>query len=226
MITSLVVVISLFFLLASIPSAAPLPYPTGTGYSAPPRRSVLAKRQYIPGESVPYFPDEIPSCRACGPEWTSISSCAQAAPAFEDWKNMLFNPASFYNAIKCACTDTFSSAYPQCVDCFVQTNQCQEFLGVPSEQNSSSILDGLRNVCGFGSTLVGNVAKSQSEAGIAYTYTGVPSQGYSISTTTGVGGLDYGSAQGGSSGGANNFEFAKVRLSILALGVACALLFT
>ncbi|GAA5881591.1 hypothetical protein JCM16303_005502 [Sporobolomyces ruberrimus] len=135
---------------------------------------------------------------------------------------MIFNPASFYNAIKCGCADTFNSAYPQCVDCFVQTNQCQEFLGVPSEQNASSILDGIRNVCGFGSALIGNVAKSQSSAGISYTYTGVPSQGHSISTTTGVGGLDYGSAQGGTSAG--TVVIAKIGLSSLGFVVLSLLL--
>jgi len=29
----------------------------------------------------------------------------------------------FIDVIQCACTDTFQSAYPQCVDCFTQTNQ-------------------------------------------------------------------------------------------------------
>lgn len=94
----------------------------------------------------------------------------------------------------------------------VQTNQCQEFLGVPSEHNATNMyvllvtgmgyrglgttraferfllsirngsadfglddsfsLDGIRNVCGFASALIGNVANSQSSAGISYTYTG------------------------------------------------------
>ncbi|GAA6059947.1 hypothetical protein JCM10212_003087 [Sporobolomyces blumeae] len=179
-------------LLAHVSLAAP--FPTETASVA-----ALGTRQYVPSVSKPYFPPDIPSCLACEPGWEGISSCAQAAPAFQDWKNMIFNPASFYNAIKCGCTDTFNSAYPQCVDCFVQTNQCAEFLGVPFEQNASSILDGIRNVCGFGSALLGGVAASQSSAGISYTYSGVPSQGYSISTTTGVGGIDYGSAQGGGS---------------------------
>ncbi|BGP11057.1 hypothetical protein JCM10049v2_006956 [Rhodotorula toruloides] len=138
--------------LAFAATAAALPAPTGVAF--------LAKRQYKLG-NIPYFPQEIPSCVACEPEWTSISSCARAAAAFKDWKQMLFYPVSFVDAIKCACTDTFSSAYPQCVDCFVQTNQCEEYLGVPSlEANSSSIFDGMRNVCGFGSALLGGVATS------------------------------------------------------------------
>ncbi|GAA5853061.1 hypothetical protein JCM9279_003800 [Rhodotorula babjevae] len=86
---------------------------------------------------------------------------------------MLYNPLSFIDAIKCSCTDTFSAAIPQCVDCFVQTNQCEQYLGVPSlEANASSVLDGVREICGLGSALLGGVAASQSSAGLTYTYTG------------------------------------------------------
>ncbi|GAA5838175.1 hypothetical protein JCM3766R1_001848 [Sporobolomyces carnicolor] len=183
-------------LLSEFENVSGAPFPVAT-------TPALLSRQYVAGESVPYFPQDIASCQTCQPGWDGISSCAKAAPAFEFPELAKLNPASFYNAIKCGCTDTFNSAYPQCVDCFVQTNQCQEFLGVPSEHNATNILDGIRNVCGFASALIGNVANSQSSAGISYTYTGVPSQGYSISTTTGVGGLDYGSAQGRATSGAS-----------------------
>ncbi|BGP43257.1 hypothetical protein JCM10450v2_007402 [Rhodotorula kratochvilovae] len=178
-----------------------LPYLTPTPLTAP---LALAPRQYQVG-NVPYFPPEIPSCVACQPEWSGISSCASAAPAFEarfrlNWINMLWNPIAFVDAIKCSCTDTFSSAFPQCLDCFVQTNQCEEYLGVPSlEANTSTILDGIRNVCGIGSALLGGVAASQSSVGISYTYTAEPSQGYPTTTSIGPGGIDYGSAQGASS---------------------------
>ena len=36
---------------------------------------------------------------------------------------MIYEPTRFIDVIQCACTDTFQSAYPQCVDCFTQTNQ-------------------------------------------------------------------------------------------------------
>ncbi|KAI5477362.1 hypothetical protein MNV49_006427 [Pseudohyphozyma bogoriensis] len=156
------------------------------------------KRDYEPGD-VPYFPADIPSCVACQPAWSSIDSCAEAAPAFQDFTYMILNPATFIAEIKCACTDTFQSAYPQCVDCFVQTNQCSQYLGVPSDSGASSILNGMRQVCGFGSALLGGVASSQASAGISYTYTAEPSQGYSTTTSYGVGGLDLGSSQGASS---------------------------
>ncbi|GAA5860866.1 hypothetical protein JCM8547_003873 [Rhodosporidiobolus lusitaniae] len=175
-------------LLLPLARAAAVPYPTSS------TAEILVGRQYVAGISVPYFPEDIPSCVACQPEWSGISSCAEAAPAFQNAMNIIYNPLSFVSAIKCACTDTFSSAYPQCVDCFVQTNQCEQYLGVPTEQNATSILDGIRNVCGFGSALLGGVAASQSSAGLTYTYKGVPSQGYPTTTSIGVGGINYGSA--------------------------------
>jgi|SRR5258706_2152387 len=36
---------------------------------------------------------------------------------------MIYDPTRFIDVVQCACTDTFQSAYPQCVDCFTQTNQ-------------------------------------------------------------------------------------------------------
>ncbi|GAA6006085.1 uncharacterized protein JCM10292_006543 [Rhodotorula paludigena] len=115
--------------------------------------------------SSPLFPPEVPSCAVCQPAWSGVSSCAEAAPVFSDWMNILWNPLSFIDAIKCSCTDTFSSAFPQCVDCFIRTDQCEAYLGVPSvEANTSPILDSMRNVCGFASVLLGGVASSQSSA--------------------------------------------------------------
>ncbi|GAA5844904.1 hypothetical protein JCM11251_004665 [Rhodosporidiobolus azoricus] len=178
-----------------VPLAVALPVPMVT-------TSLLLTRQYKPG-NIPYFPPEIPSCVACQPEWSTLSSCAQAAPAFQ----MIYNPMSFVWAIQCACTDTFSSAYAQCVDCFVQTDQCEEYLGVPSE-TTSSMLDGIRTVCGFGSALLGGVAASQSSAGISYTYNGIPNQGYPTMTSIGPGGIDYGSADANSAYTARPVLFA------------------
>ncbi|GAA5933884.1 hypothetical protein JCM3775_000314 [Rhodotorula graminis] len=182
-----------------------MPFPTPASTTVPTcvySPATLARREYAAG-SQPYFPTDIPSCVACEPQWSGISSCAKAASAFEDWKNTLYNPLSFIDAIKCSCTDTFSSAFPQCVDCFVQTNQCEQYLGVPSlEANASSVLDGVREVCGLGSALLGGVAASQSSAGLTYTYTAEPSQGFPTTTSIGPGGIDYGSAQGASTGAA------------------------
>jgi len=152
--------------------------------------------RYNAGE-VPDFPPDIPSCVACQPSWSSISSCAEAAPVFQNASNIIWNPLAFVSAIKCACTDTFSSAYPQCVDCFVQTNQCETFLGVGAD-SAPSIVQGIRSVCGFGSAILGGVQSSQTAANISYTYVGQPAQP-GATATTGPGGYDVTSEEGASS---------------------------
>ena len=37
------------------------------------------------------------------------------------------NPASFVAVIKCGCADTFQSAYPQCLSCFIEVSRVQRF---------------------------------------------------------------------------------------------------
>ncbi|KAF8889125.1 hypothetical protein BD779DRAFT_420511 [Infundibulicybe gibba] len=71
----------------------------------------------------PVFPDSPPSCPICAQDYPGINSCAQAAPVLANFSMIIFNPGAFLDIIKCACTDTFQSAFPQCVDCFIKTNQ-------------------------------------------------------------------------------------------------------
>lgn len=92
---------------------------------------------------------------ACQASWSSISSCASACDAFEDTTQILWNPVAFINVIQCACGDTFRGAssatfmtclilrcgieaFPQCVDCFGQTDQSTKFLNVGAEKASVS----------------------------------------------------------------------------------------
>ncbi|KAG9085725.1 hypothetical protein FRC07_013318, partial [Ceratobasidium sp. 392] len=73
--------------------------------------------------TTPYFPEDPPSCPKCQADFDNINSCADASAALADPQSIILNPAGFYDLIKCSCTDTFQSAFPQCVDCFIQTNQ-------------------------------------------------------------------------------------------------------
>lgn len=185
---------------------------------------------------------------------------------------MIYNPAAWYAVIKCGCADTFQSAYPQCVDCFVQVSIFPESdvprslfnlnqylttsmngrshslfadepvraisrgsqrLGSQLDVSHSSLvllnsiprahcivlsLDGIRQVCGLGSAILGGVATSQASAGISYTYTAQPSQGYPTTTSYGPGGLDLGSAQGASSGAERlATEFGLLAVLVLAI---------
>jgi len=107
----------------------------------------------------PYFPDSPPSCQICAPAWPSLSSCAGAAVVFANVSEVLYDPAAFIDVIKCSCTDTFESTFPQCVDCFQMTNQT-DVLDTP---DLPAVVSGMRQVCSFASTLFGGVASTNRE---------------------------------------------------------------
>src|ERR1700743_395913 len=75
---------------------------------------------------------------------------------------VIYSPLLFIDAINCACTDTFKSAYPQCVDCFEQTNQTV-FLEPSDGANLSTIVTNIRTICSLGSAVFGGVASANSE---------------------------------------------------------------
>lgn len=121
------------FLIAFSSTPSVLAYPSPP--SSPPLW--LAARQ----TQQPYFPDTPASCPICAQSYPSINSCAQASTAMANVSmvctdagdpplsspnraiksQVLFNPGAFIDVIKCSCTDTFQSAFPQCVDWYVFT---------------------------------------------------------------------------------------------------------
>jgi len=114
---------------------------------------------YLQRRTYPVFPDTPPSCPICAQNYASINSCAQAAPVLANFTMIIFNPGAFISVIKCACTDTFQSVFPQCVDCFVATNQ-SDILNTP---DLPSVVDGMRKVCALSSSLLGGVATADGE---------------------------------------------------------------
>jgi len=130
----------------------------------------------------PVFPDAPPSCPICAQNYDGISSCAQAAPVLANFTSVLFNPGAFIDVIKCACTDTFQSAFPQCVDCFEKTNQTD----VLNSPDLPSVVNGLRQVCAVASSIFGNVSDSNGEttpSNLAASPTPTPSAGSRIITS-------------------------------------------
>ncbi|OBZ74715.1 hypothetical protein A0H81_05540 [Grifola frondosa] len=111
-------------------------------------------------DAEPNFPDQPPSCPICAANYSNIDSCAEAAPVLANFSMIIFNPGAFIDVIKCACTDTFQSVYPQCVDCFQQTNQTA-FLDAP---DIPAVLSGIRQICALESTLLGGAATADGEA--------------------------------------------------------------
>ncbi|KAI9455765.1 hypothetical protein BJY52DRAFT_620131 [Lactarius psammicola] len=107
----------------------------------------------------PYFPDTPASCPICAQDYPSISSCAQASTVMANFTSVLFNPGAFIDVIKCSCADTFQSVFPQCVDCFEKTNQT----AVLDTPDLPSLVNSIRQVCAFASSLLGNVSNSNGE---------------------------------------------------------------
>ncbi|QRV75516.1 hypothetical protein RhiJN_03531 [Ceratobasidium sp. AG-Ba] len=109
----------------------------------------------------PYFPEYPPSCPKCQAEFDNINSCADASAALADPQSIILNPSGFYDLIKCSCTDTFQSAFPQCVDCFIQTNQTSVLDA--NTADLPSVVSGMREVCSLASVLLGGVASANSQ---------------------------------------------------------------
>ncbi|KAH7106616.1 hypothetical protein BKA62DRAFT_766146 [Auriculariales sp. MPI-PUGE-AT-0066] len=112
--------------------------------------------------SEPTFPAYPPSCYLCQPDYANINSCAEAAPVFENFSSIIRNPLGSIAMIECACTDTFQSAYPQCADCFIQTNQTQYLNS--TQEGVPKIIEGIRNICSIASTILGHPVGNNGEA--------------------------------------------------------------
>ncbi|KAL5478856.1 hypothetical protein ACEPAI_2133 [Sanghuangporus weigelae] len=134
--------------------------------------------------AAPTFPSDPPSCPKCEQSFRSINSCAAAAPVLANVSMIIFNPGAFIDVIKCACTDTFQAAYPQCVDCFTRTNQT-EFLSADSDQ-LPGIISGIRSICAIESTLLGNVSATNGEvpSSSASDAAALPTDGSSLTSST------------------------------------------
>ncbi|KIL64653.1 hypothetical protein M378DRAFT_582875 [Amanita muscaria Koide BX008] len=130
----------------------------------------------------PQFPDTPPSCPTCAQNYGSINSCAQASTVLANFTMTLFNPGQFIDVIKCACTDTFQSTFPQCVDCFVQTNQT-DVLNTP---DLPSLLNNIRTACALASTVLSNKTTSSAIPGATQTSSAQIIRWHGIS---GVGGI-------------------------------------
>ncbi|KAH7341640.1 hypothetical protein B0J17DRAFT_765668 [Rhizoctonia solani] len=116
--------------------------------------------------TTPYFPEYPPSCPKCQVDFENINSCADASAALADPQSIILNPVAFYDLIKCACTDTFQSTFPQCVDCFIQTNQTLviQMDIIPGSSELPTVITGMRQVCALSSTLLGGVASNSQVA--------------------------------------------------------------
>ncbi|KAI0289788.1 hypothetical protein B0F90DRAFT_699330 [Multifurca ochricompacta] len=171
-----------FFPAAPSVSAYPSLYSSSSSSSTS-RRLTLVSRQSVE----PYFPDTPVSCPICARDYPSINSCAQAAPVLANFTSVLFNPGAFIDVIKCSCTNTFQSTFPQCVDCFEQTNQT----AVLDTPDLSSLVNNIRKVCAFASSILGNVSNTNGETTPTHsTTTTTPSSTATGTTNAALSGRD------------------------------------
>ncbi|KAI0056649.1 hypothetical protein BV25DRAFT_1831970 [Artomyces pyxidatus] len=185
---------ALFSLLLLILGSSVFAYPSLSQSSS---ESFLRVRQDA-GTAEPYFPATPASCPICEQNYPSISSCAAACPVLANFSLVLFNPGAFYDVIKCACTDTFQSVFPQCADCFEQTNQT-DVLNAP---NLPAVVSGVRQVCSFASSILGNASNVDNET--------TPSAGAAASATA--------SASAGTR--TSDISLGSLQSLVLAFGVA------
>ncbi|PBK85696.1 hypothetical protein ARMGADRAFT_999456 [Armillaria gallica] len=122
-----------------------------------------SRSQALVHRTTPYFPDSPASCPICEQNYASIQNCAEAAPVLANFSMIIFNPGAFVDVIQCACTETFQSVFPQCVDCFQATNQTDVLEG----NDLPSIVSGMRKICALESTLLGNVSESNGEVTVS-----------------------------------------------------------
>jgi len=160
----------IFSLLASVSPVLSLSLPYGGGSPT------------LQHRTTPYFPSDPPSCPICEKDYWNINSCAQASPVLANFSMVIFNPGAFIDVMTCACTDTFRSAFPQCVDCFGQTNQTWV---LDQDETLPGVVNNLRDVCAFASTILGHVASADSELPSS---TSTPTTSTSLPTSTSNGG--------------------------------------
>jgi len=110
--------------------------------------------------TTPSFPPDPLSCPICEKDYWTIDSCAQASPVLANFSMVIFNPGAFIDVMKCACTDTFRSAFPQCVDCFGRTNQTWV---LDQDDALPKVVNNLHDVCALAATVLGHVASANSE---------------------------------------------------------------
>jgi len=114
----------------------------------------------VSSENNPYFDPNIPSCVACEKDYPSIDSCTKSSEIFQNFSLVMFDPQQFVSAISCACTDTFLSVYPLCIECFRRTGQPNTLLNT----EVPPAVDTIRTTCQTMSAISGNASSYDATA--------------------------------------------------------------
>ncbi|KAJ6554476.1 hypothetical protein B0H19DRAFT_1153692 [Mycena capillaripes] len=107
----------------------------------------------------PDFPASPPSCGVCAQNYDSIKLCISVVPVVANFTTVIENPGSFVNVLTCGCSSTFNTTFPECVDCFQNTNQDSAL----NMSDPDAVLTGLEKVCAFEHSVgIGNNAIANS----------------------------------------------------------------
>ncbi|KAJ6625947.1 hypothetical protein B0H10DRAFT_1782192, partial [Mycena sp. CBHHK59/15] len=90
--------------------------------------------------------------------YTEIQLCISVAPVMANFSTVISNPGSFINVITCACTDPFKTTFPECVDCFENTDQ-EDVLNM---SDLDAVIEGINKVCALESAIFGVGSGSSS----------------------------------------------------------------
>jgi hypothetical protein len=137
---------SVISLLAVITNASPYPF------------SDLSLRLRTDSDE-PQFPASPASCGLCQQNYDSIKLCISVVPIMVNFTTVIENPGSFVNVISCACGDQFKTTFPQCIDCFEQTDQ-ESFLNMP---DPDAVIEGTNKVCALENAVFGSGSTSSIE---------------------------------------------------------------
>ncbi|KAJ7161054.1 hypothetical protein C8R46DRAFT_1106369 [Mycena filopes] len=129
--------------------ASPAPTPLGT--------TSVWSRDDTPE---PQFPSSPASCGQCQQNYDNIKLCMSLVPIMADSSTIIKNPSDFIAVLTCSCTEPFKSTFPECVDCFQNTNQD----AVLNITDTDAVMQGLTKVCALEGALFGIGTSSSTTA--------------------------------------------------------------
>ncbi|KAJ7756339.1 hypothetical protein B0H16DRAFT_1721934 [Mycena metata] len=132
----------------------------------------------------PQFPSSPATCGQCQQasmqNYDNIKLCMSLVPIMANSSTVIANPGSFIDVLTCGCTEPFKSTFPECVDCFENTNQD----AVLNITDVDAVTQGLAKVCALEGAIFGIGDSSSSTTSSATTATTTTTAATSTSSTS------------------------------------------
>ncbi|KAJ7042956.1 hypothetical protein C8F04DRAFT_58290 [Mycena alexandri] len=118
--------------------------------------------------------------------YDNIKLCMSLVPIMANSSTVIANPGSFIDVLTCGCTEPFKSTFPECVDCFENTNQD----AVLNITDVDAVMQGLTKVCALEGAIFGiGTSSSTTSANVASTPTSADGASTPTSSTPSSGGV-------------------------------------